>query len=253
MKPRDYCCCAIPLVNAGIYLTVLVQFVVAFLAGILAVATPSIVGAATPSFAPWIFAAICFVGAAIQLLGAIGVKLEKAPSFRLYVRLHGPILVAAFAVSAVWIIISAVRHTTARDKCLSNFFPDESGSSGEGQSLCNIFPWVIVGIMCGLWAVLAILFVYLWVIISSYGRDQRVDHEKYEKLIDSRSFAVDNTMPMDKRDPWDSRVSYEDFQHPREDYNHKYGHIRQESAASASDVMNEPHQYPHATNYNYRY
>lgn len=41
MKPRDYCCCAIPLVNAGIYLTILVQFVVAFVAGILALATPS--------------------------------------------------------------------------------------------------------------------------------------------------------------------------------------------------------------------
>lgn len=41
MKPRDYCCCAIPLVNAGIYLTILIQFVVALLAGILALATPS--------------------------------------------------------------------------------------------------------------------------------------------------------------------------------------------------------------------
>jgi hypothetical protein len=41
MKPRDYCCCAIPLVNAGIYLTVLVQFVVALLAGVLSLVTPS--------------------------------------------------------------------------------------------------------------------------------------------------------------------------------------------------------------------
>ena len=79
--------------------------------------------------------------------------------FRRYVAFHIPVLVAAFAVAAVWIIMSAARHTTAENNCLNNFFPDESGSSGEGQTLCNIFPWVDVGIMGGLWAVLAILFV----------------------------------------------------------------------------------------------
>jgi hypothetical protein len=75
------------------------------------------------------------------------------------VAFHIPALVAAFAVAAVWIIISASRHTTAENNCLNNFFPDESGSSGEGQTLCNIFPWVNVGVMGGLWVVLAILFV----------------------------------------------------------------------------------------------
>jgi hypothetical protein len=39
--PKDYCCCAIPLVNTGIYLTIFIQFVVAFVAGILSVSTPS--------------------------------------------------------------------------------------------------------------------------------------------------------------------------------------------------------------------
>lgn len=40
MKPRDYCCCAIPIINAGIYITLTEQFVVALLVGILSVATP---------------------------------------------------------------------------------------------------------------------------------------------------------------------------------------------------------------------
>jgi hypothetical protein len=41
MKPRDYCCCAIPILNAGIYLTLLEQFTTALLVGILSLATPS--------------------------------------------------------------------------------------------------------------------------------------------------------------------------------------------------------------------
>lgn len=37
---KEYCCCAIPLLNAGIYITLTVQLVVATTAGILAFATP---------------------------------------------------------------------------------------------------------------------------------------------------------------------------------------------------------------------
>jgi hypothetical protein len=92
MKPRDYCCCAIPTVNAGIYVTLTEQFAAALLVGILSVATPSstclhrnscislephifhlVVGAVTFSFAKWILAIVAFVAAGIQLLGFIGV------------------------------------------------------------------------------------------------------------------------------------------------------------------------------------
>lgn len=41
MKPRDYCCCAIPVMNAGIYATLLEQFMLGMLVAILALATPS--------------------------------------------------------------------------------------------------------------------------------------------------------------------------------------------------------------------
>ena len=91
MKQREYCCCAIPLINAGIYATLSEQLVIAIVVGTLAVATPSskspspslcspqphsylqVVGAATPSFAPGLFAAFCYVAAAIQILGFLGV------------------------------------------------------------------------------------------------------------------------------------------------------------------------------------
>lgn len=246
---KDYCCCAIPLVNFGIYLAIFMQFLVALLAGILSVATPSIIGAATPSFAPLLFGAVCFIGAAIQILGAIGVKMEKVTLFRTYVFLHGMPVVASFAIAAAWIILSATRHSTAQQNCLQKFFPDETAtSSGEGQTLCNIFPWVSVGIMGGLWAVFAIFFVYLWFVLSAYGRDQRVDHEKYERIHDA------NPLTADKRDPWDYRMSTDDVRFSSYQPNQGYGHVRHESEASAVDVINQPHQYPHdSTQYNYRY
>lgn len=41
MKARDYCCCAIPLVNAGIYALLIEQFVLGITAGTLSIATSS--------------------------------------------------------------------------------------------------------------------------------------------------------------------------------------------------------------------
>ncbi len=86
----------------------------------------------------------------------------------------------------------------------------------------------------------------------SYGRDQRADHEKYDQLRDSHSNAVDNTIPMDKRDPWDTRMSYEDLQNPHAPSDHVYGHVRRGSAASASDDVHESYEQPNAMNYNRR-
>ena len=40
MKPRDYCCCAIPTVYTGIYLTLLEQLTLGVVAGTLSIATP---------------------------------------------------------------------------------------------------------------------------------------------------------------------------------------------------------------------
>lgn len=39
MKPRDYCCCAIPVIYAGIYTALLEQFVLGVTAGVLSIAT----------------------------------------------------------------------------------------------------------------------------------------------------------------------------------------------------------------------
>ena len=91
---KEYCCCAIPLLNAGIYTTLTEQFVVSVTAGALSLATPPsmsplpscvrqgtydgtilpVVGISVPSFVPDVFAVLCFVAAAIQLFGFLGVS-----------------------------------------------------------------------------------------------------------------------------------------------------------------------------------
>ncbi|KAJ7487696.1 hypothetical protein B0H11DRAFT_2157101 [Mycena galericulata] len=146
MKPREYCCCAIPVINAGIYFTLTEQFVLGIVVGILSVSTPSIVGAVTPSFAPWLLAVVCFVVSAVQILGFFGVAQEKSILFRRYVSLHTLAAVGAFS------------------------------------TLCNIFPFVDVGVMGGLWVILAGLHIYLYFVITSYSSAQQRDHDKYESL-----------------------------------------------------------------------
>jgi hypothetical protein len=41
MKPREYCCCAIPLSNAGVYAVLLEQLALGVIVGVVSVATPS--------------------------------------------------------------------------------------------------------------------------------------------------------------------------------------------------------------------
>jgi hypothetical protein len=63
---------------------------------------------------------------------------------------------AGFSVAAVWIGISASRHSVAQSKCETAFFSSAGDTTQEGQTMCNIFSWVDIGIMGGLWVVLAL-------------------------------------------------------------------------------------------------
>jgi len=85
---------------------------------------------------------------------------EKPIIFKKYISLHGVVIAAGFSVAAAWIIMSATRHSTAKANCITDFFATADGSSpSEGETLCEIFPWVDVGIMGGLWVILAALHV----------------------------------------------------------------------------------------------
>ena len=187
--------------------------------------------------------------------------------YRRYVTLHGLTIVAAFSVAAAWIILSATRHSNAQAKCIQDFFntTGSATSSSEGEALCNIFPWVDIGIMGALWVLLAILQVshvirlfsiypflsdpqlYLFVILSSYGTAQRRDHDQYDRLYDPSQPLTAEHIPLDSHtDPWDSRPSVDQYgaQNP------KY-HSRNESTASASDFMNPQYQKPEDSSLNY--
>ncbi|KAI0080099.1 hypothetical protein K474DRAFT_1590749 [Panus rudis PR-1116 ss-1] len=234
MKPRDYCCCAIPTVNAGIYTTLVEQFVLGIVAGTLSIATPSIVGASTPSAAKWVFAIICYAGAAVQVFGFLG---ERPITYRRYTTLHLLLLTAALSVSAVWIILSAIRHNTAKQKCLQDFFKDPTSS--EGETMCDIFPWVDVGIMGGLWVLFAVVQFYLYIVLSSYGTGQRLDHEKYDSMYDPTKPLTSDIPMANRSDPWDSRPSNDALMRDAAGY-----HSRQSSTASVSTVMADKPQYP---------
>jgi hypothetical protein len=87
---------------------------------------------------------------------------EKPILFRRYLTLHGLITAAAFSVAAAWTILSGTRHSQAQTKCEQDFFDGESGSiATEGETLCNIFSWIDLGIMGALWLILAIMQVRL--------------------------------------------------------------------------------------------
>ena len=66
---------------------------------------------------------------------------------------------AAFAIAAVWIALSAARHSKAVSACKTNFFGTNTALEDEGNTLCDIFPWADVGIMGGLFVILAIMQV----------------------------------------------------------------------------------------------
>lgn len=207
------------------------------LAGTLSVATPGIVGAATPSFARWIFAAICYVGAMIQVLGFVGVAKEKTILFRRYTTLHALITVAAFSVAAVWIAISASRHSTAQSNCERRFFTTASDLTSEGETMCEIFPWVDIGLMGGLWAILLISQFYFYTIVSGYGTGQRGDHEKYNSMYSMTGLNSDLALP-DRSNPWDARVDP-----PPGDGGH-YAHSRVESTTSDTAMFDDPFNDP---------
>jgi len=242
MKARDYCCCAIPVVNFGIYATLAEQMVLAFLTAILLLATPKLVGANLPGFAGPILAVICFLIAGVQILGFIGVAREKTILYRRYTTVHILLTLIAFALAATWIGVSAGNHKKAQTQCELEFFNSTNvnitnsaiSQQSEGQTLCEIFTWVDVGLLGGLWLILAVMQFYLYTVISSYGTGQRDDHEKYNALYlnGPGNYSTDIPMTTNRGDPWDARPSTDEDRQ----------RFRHESTASVATILAEKPQ-----------
>jgi len=175
----EYCCCAIPVLNVGAYFTLSEQFVFGILVGTLSYATPSLVGAALPfTFAKFILSAFGYIFAFLQIVGFLGIFKEKAGLFRRYVTINWIVLYAGMSIAVAFIGISASRHTAALNACKANFFHEDTATDDKADQICNIFTWVILGIMAGLWLVLFIAQSYLVLVLRNYGVTQRADHTK---------------------------------------------------------------------------
>jgi len=240
---KEYCCCAIPLVNTGIYIALITNLVVGFTAGILALTTPSIVGAAVPAFASWIFAILALVTGGLQIIGLLAVYKEKSILYRRFTTLHCMLVIATFAVAAVFIGWSGGKHSKATSTCQTDFFPPSSTSSGlvdtskEEQILCNIFAWVTFGVMAGLWLVLGLVEIYIYFVISGYGSSQRDDHRNYFSVYSVNDGAGVNDMLMgdrskDRNDPWDTRMSMDSVDMEPVG---GYGHYRTDSQSTVQE------------------
>lgn len=82
---------------------------------------------------------------------------------------------------------------------------------------------------------------YLFVVLSSYGKSQRRDHDQYDRVYDPTQ-PLTESIPL-QNDPWDSRPS--DDYHDKPGYaDRDYKHARQPSAMSASEVLSQQYQEP---------
>jgi len=228
----DYCCCAIPLLNVGAYVVLSEQFVLGILVGTLAVGTPSIVGAAVPDVSKFVMMALGYVFAGIQLVGFFGIFKEKPALFKKYVTFNSIILYLGLSAALAFIAISAGRHQPAVDQCDSSFFGSGNQTTTtaqvdtEGQQICNIFTWVVLGIMGALWVVLFILQTYFTFALRGYGTTQRADHSKYQSIYSQN--GTDQNIVLNERagrtthttagDEWDVRPSTDSW-HPNQHNN----------------------------------
>ncbi len=108
--------------------------------------------------------ALGYVFAGIQLVGFFGIFKEKPALFRKYVTFNSVILFVGLSAALAFIGISAGRHQPAVDECESSFFSSGNQTTTtqadtEGQQICNIFTWAVLGIMGALWVLLFVLQV----------------------------------------------------------------------------------------------
>ncbi|KAF8728483.1 long-chain-acyl-CoA dehydrogenase, partial [Rhizoctonia solani] len=216
--------------------------------GTLSIATPFIVGASVPGFAPWVLAIVCYVVAGIQLFGFIGVFKEKAGLFHKYVMVNSVVVMGAFGVAAAFIAISGTRHNTATDRCQATFFSGNSTASasassdtGEGRQVCDVFTWVILGLMAGLWVTLAFFQAYLLMVTRFYSQSQRADHKKYYSIYSQIDIPLNDRN--NDNDAWNARPSTDSWHAGAAMGANEAQHRRQHSAAAYDEKYDSEPSY----------
>lgn len=77
----------------------------------------SVVGGYVPTYTPYIFAGLCFIVAAVQIIGFMGVFKERIRLFRSYAWASTAAFASIFAIAAALIGVSAANHTKAVNEC----------------------------------------------------------------------------------------------------------------------------------------
>ncbi|WWC59615.1 uncharacterized protein I303_102174 [Kwoniella dejecticola CBS 10117] len=266
-----YCCCAVPLVNAGIYIILSEQALLGLAIGIIVFATPDIVGASFPEIGGIVFAILCFVIAAVQPVGFIGVLREKTSTFKVYSLINALAILAALICAAALIITSALQHNQAVASCEAKFFSDSNSTSStanstlasEGEALCSAFAWADVGIMGALWVILLLVQGYFIYLTRTYSKSQVKDHKLYHSVYSENPEAftmsilrstrynpgsVYNNMPPStgpNADAWDARPSMDSLRDEQAGaagtgagygYGYEQGHQREFSNATVRPV-----------------
>ncbi|GAA5927675.1 hypothetical protein JCM3775_006049 [Rhodotorula graminis] len=185
---RTYVCCAVPLYNSGIY-AILAQFlVISIVTGVLCFAAPSIISVTTPSFISYILGILCFVIAAAQLFGFIGVLRDKPRLFKSFLRINGLLVCAALLLALALIIISAVKHSAGVDQCTRLFSLDDTDSTA--RDICNVWTWIQVGIMGLLFVIVGLCELYFVAYTSIYASEQRLDHARYDSVYSTAAHEI---------------------------------------------------------------
>jgi hypothetical protein len=184
---------------------------------------------------------------------------EKAGLFHKYVIANSIAVVAAFGVAAAFIAISGVKHDPATNRCETTFFSGNSTATasslssddtGEGRQVCEVFTWVILGLMGGLWVTLACFQVclflaashaleypfelqflqgYLMLVTRFYSQSQRADHKKYYSIYSTLDIPL-NDRSTD--DAWNARASTDSWHAGAAMGANEAQHRRQHSAAT---------------------
>ncbi|GMK54681.1 hypothetical protein CspeluHIS016_0112670 [Cutaneotrichosporon spelunceum] len=241
IDPR-YCCCAVPMVNAGMYAIIAEQAALAITTAVLCFVAPSVPGVTTPAFLTYILAIVCIIGLLVQPVGFLGAFREKTKTFRIYSALNGVVTLIAFIIAAVIIVISAIGHNAAVDKCIKDYFTPSASATQQAQQtlteesslLCTAFTWADIGFMGGLWVILALTQSYFVYCTRKYGVSQVKDHKLYHSVYSENPEAFTMSILQSKRyngtdsvmwtnsmaapsgprgDDWDARPSYDSGRH----------------------------------------
>jgi hypothetical protein len=103
---------------------------------------------------------------------------------------------AAMIMALVWIVLSGIHHNDAVSACTAEFGDTSNtaalstAATNSGHSICNIFTFVQIGVVGGLWVLALVTQSYVIMMTRIYSSSQRRDHQKYNSIISLRQSHI---------------------------------------------------------------